>query len=101
MLTGLAIVTTNSNGEEEYIQNGVNGFCSNDLDELIDFLLYLRAHPQETRRIGQAGRKTAQDVFHIDRFVQQWEELLGELTSSEGLSTGNNLEADKPLIRAL
>ena len=76
MLTGLAVVTTNSHGEEEYIENGVNGFCSNDIEELIDFLLYLKAHPKETRAMGQAGRETAQKVFHIDNFVRQWNELL-------------------------
>ena len=76
MLTGLAIVTTNSNGEDEYIQNGVNGFCSNDFDELIEFTEYLLAHPDQVRKIGQAGRATAQDVFHIDRFRQQWNDLL-------------------------
>jgi hypothetical protein len=101
MLTGLAIVTTNSNGEEEYIQNGVNGFCSNDFDELIDFLLYLLEHPQEARRLGQAGRRTAQEVFHIDRFVQQWEELLGELTSGEGLRSEGVLGEGKALIHAV
>ncbi|MFT4037599.1 MAG: glycosyltransferase [Thermomicrobiales bacterium] len=78
MLTGLAIVTTNANGEDEYIENGVNGFCSNDLDELIDALVYLQQHPAEARAIGQRGRETAQRVFHIDRFIAQWNALLQE-----------------------
>ena len=26
--------------------------------------------------MGQAGRETAQKVFHIDNFVRQWNELL-------------------------
>lgn len=78
MLTGLAIVTTNSNGEDEYIRNGVNGYCSNNFDELIEFLEFLLANPGQVRKIGTAGRKTAQRVFHIDRFVEQWNELLHE-----------------------
>ena len=78
MLTGLAIVTTNSHGEDEYIENGVNGFCSNDFDELIEYLQYLLANPEQVRKIGQAGRQTAQEVFHIDRFVDQWNQLLTE-----------------------
>ena len=78
MLTGLAIVTTNAHGEEEYIENGVNGYCSNDFDELIDYLVYLRDHPDHARKIGQKGRETAQKVFHIDRFVEQWNALLAE-----------------------
>jgi len=78
MLTGLAIVTTNSHGEEEYIANGVNGFCSNDFDELIEFLIYLESHPNQVRKIGQKGRETAQQVFHIDRFIEQWNALLSD-----------------------
>lgn len=78
MLTGLAIVSTNSNGEDEYIRNGINGFCSNDFDELVEFLDYLLANPDQVRKIGTAGRETAQRVFHIDRFVEQWNELLHE-----------------------
>lgn len=79
MLTGLAVVTTANNGEEEYIENGRNGFCSNDFDELIDFLIYLRDRPEEVRRIGMAGRETAQKYFHIDRFISQWNSLLTDL----------------------
>lgn len=79
MLTGLAIVTTNSHGEDEYITNGVNGFCSNDFEELIDFIKYLHLNPTEVRKIGQAGRATAQEVFHIDNFTHQWDTLLQEV----------------------
>ena len=63
MLTGLVVVTTNTHGEDEYIENGINGFCSNDLGELIDFLIYLKNNPRMTTKIGQAGRATAQKVF--------------------------------------
>jgi Glycosyl transferases group 1 len=78
MLTGLAVVTTNSHGEDEYIENGVNGFATNDPGELVEYLRYLLSHPEQTRKIGQAGRETAQRVFHIDRFVDQWNDLLRE-----------------------
>lgn len=79
MLTGLAIVTTASNGEEEYIENGRNGFCSNDFDELIEYLIYLHKRPDEVRRLGIAGRETAQRVFNIDRFISQWNDLLSDI----------------------
>lgn len=76
MLCGLAVVTTCCHGEEEYIRNGENGFCSNDLEELIDYLVYLREHPEVTQRIGRAGRETASKVFHIDRYIEEWNNAL-------------------------
>jgi len=81
MLTGLAIVTTNSHGEDEYIENGVNGYASNDIDELSEFLGYLLANPDQVRKIGRAGRETAQTWFHIDRFAEQWNQLLTEVVA--------------------
>lgn len=45
MLCGLAVVTTNSNGEDEYIVNGENGFASNDMNELYGYLEFLYANP--------------------------------------------------------
>ncbi len=80
MLCGLAIVTTNSHGESEYIENGVNGYCSNDLDELAGYLKELETDPALARRIGQAGRETARKIFHIDRFIGAWEALIAEVT---------------------
>jgi glycosyltransferase involved in cell wall biosynthesis len=78
MLMGLAVVTTNSHGEDEYIENGVNGFCSNDFEELVSFLLHLQAHREEVRMMGMAGRATAQERFGISGFVEQWNVLLAE-----------------------
>lgn len=76
MLMGLAVVTTNSHQEDQYITNDVNGFCSNDTDELTDYLIYLQNNPEHAIRIGQAGRDTAREVFHIDNFISQWNALL-------------------------
>ena len=79
MLSGLAVVTTNSNGEDEYIENGVNGYCSNDMEELIQYLEQLYADPKLVRSIGSKGRETAQSLFHLDQFQAQWDELLHEV----------------------
>ena len=78
MLSGLAIVSTAMHGEEEYIENGVNGFISNDIDELTDYLRYLRSNPEKAKSIGRAGRASAQKLFHIDSFIGQWNDLLRE-----------------------
>lgn len=79
MLCGVAIVTTNKHGEDEFIENEVNGFASNDMSELVRYLQHLHERPEVARRIGRAGRATAQSVFHIDRFRAQWDAVLSEI----------------------
>lgn len=81
MLCGLVVVTTNSHGEDEYIENGVNGFCSNDLEELIDFLRFLQDNPRSCKEIGMRGRATAQKFFTIESFCKQWNDLLREVVA--------------------
>lgn len=76
MLCGLAIVTTNCHGEENYIEHGVNGFASNDMATLYEALDFLTANPKEARLIGERGRETARRLFTIDKFVMQWNEVL-------------------------
>ena len=83
-LCGLAIVTTNAHGEADYIENGVNGFASSDLDELTDFVEYLRRNPLQIENIGERGRATAQRVFNIERFAADWDRVLAEATSASG-----------------
>jgi len=91
MLMGLAVVTTNSHGEDEYIENGVNGYCSNDFNELIDCLKILKADPKKARQIGLAGRKTAQEFFHINRFIKSWNNLLHEIVNKSAPTPFNQL----------
>lgn len=82
MLCALAVVSTNSQGESDYLKSGENGFCSDDIDELIEHLRALQADPDLTRKIGIAGRETAQKRFHIDRFRQEWTDLVQEVLKS-------------------
>ncbi len=81
MLCGLAVVTTNCHGEDEFIVNGKNGFCSNDINELIDYLRLLISNPTKCKEIGIAGQETAREIFHIDNFIAQWNETLQKISN--------------------
>jgi hypothetical protein len=85
MLCGLAVVTTDTHGESEYIEHGVNGFVSNDLDELADCLRRLLDDRALAERIGTAGRATAQEIFSSAAFLERWRKLIGSLLPAGGM----------------
>ncbi|MCB0322504.1 MAG: glycosyltransferase family 4 protein [Bdellovibrionales bacterium] len=86
MLMGLAVVTTASHGEAAYIRNGENGFCSNDFSELLSQIERLLHDPASAKRLGAAGRATAQQTFSSERFLSEWETLLDEIISERGVA---------------
>jgi hypothetical protein len=79
MLCGLVPVTTDSHGESEYIENGVNGYCSNNIDELFECLIDLSNNPRKCMKMGMAARRTAQRVFHISNFISQWRSAIAQV----------------------
>lgn len=83
MLMGLAVVTTASHGEDNYIENGVNGYASNDFDELMGALEKLRKDKKHAKEIGLAGRETARAVFSWDKYEEAWSALLYEVMQGQ------------------
>jgi hypothetical protein len=79
MYSGLVLITTNSQGEDRYIENGVNGYASNNMNELYEYMEFMHQNPEEVRRVGMNARKTAEKFFHIDRFLQEWELLISDV----------------------
>lgn len=82
MMCGTTVVTTKNHDVELFIKNGVNGFYSDSPDELRSYLKYLLDHPEKAREIGEAGRRTAMDIFNHDRFLEAWKENLEEVLKS-------------------
>jgi glycosyltransferase involved in cell wall biosynthesis len=79
MMCGLVIVSTNNHDVDLFLKNGVNGFYSNDPDELREYLLYLLKNPALCQKIGMEGRKTAMDIFNHDRYLKEWEDTINSL----------------------
>lgn len=63
------------------IRNGGNGIIDTRVDALVHAMRDLIADPSEARRLGEAGRRSAQERFHIDRFVSDWMRVFHEATS--------------------
>jgi glycosyltransferase involved in cell wall biosynthesis len=61
---------------DKIIQNGVNGFCSDNKEELRKDIEFLFEHPEEAKQIGEAGRKTAIELFGKENIAKKWREFL-------------------------
>lgn len=75
MACGCAVVSTANCMIPEIIKNGVNGFISNDENELRGFINDLLNDDDLNTKLGKAARQTILDKFSEDRFLTDWNEL--------------------------
>lgn len=80
MMCGAATVSARNHDVDLFIENGVNGFHAEGADELREQLLFLCRNPDAAARMGEAGRRTALDIFNHDRFLDDWTRLIAEVT---------------------
>jgi len=76
MATGMPVVTT-ANATSPIV-DGVNGYVSDDMDQLHNRLEQLIAEPELARRLGAEARRTVMEKFPISRFVDSWNEMIGD-----------------------
>ena len=76
MSCGCAVVSTATCLIPEIIENGVNGFLSNDEDELRQYTVDLLNDPELAAKMGEEARRTIEKVFNMDRFVSEWNSVL-------------------------
>lgn len=80
MLSGCCVLTTPSHDADTFIKDGINGFIiKRNPEYVVELIEYLMNHYQEAIKIGQAGKETAKQLFHIDRFVSDWQETIKEV----------------------
>ena len=80
-MNSLASVSARNHDVDRFIENERNGFYSDDADQLGDYLRFLLREPERARQIGERGRQRAIEVFHVERFLEDWSRLLRELTA--------------------
>lgn len=76
MMIGVPVVALATTEVASIIRNGHEGFISTRVDELVDQMHAMVADPVMAARIGEAGRDMARERFHINRFVDDWNQLL-------------------------
>jgi glycosyltransferase involved in cell wall biosynthesis len=72
MMVGTPVVGLATTELVTVIRDGENGLIDTNLDHLMAGMHQLLAQPGLARALGQAGQRTAQQRFHIDRFVADW-----------------------------
>lgn len=63
---------------DSFIQNNKNGFISNEINELREYVALLFADWQLATRIGQAGREKAIELFGKNKIKAEWEAFYGQ-----------------------
>ena len=61
------------------IENGVNGFTSDSIDELRTYVSQLLYSPELCKRIGEEGRKSAIKLFGKEKIKRQWKKFFDSL----------------------
>ncbi len=85
MLCGLTTVSADSHDVECFVDNGVNGYFSATAKELADQLNFLLTNPAHARKIGLAGRETAKRLFHIERYLADWRQLIRHTLGNDAI----------------
>lgn len=78
MMIGAPVVGFATTELSTVIRNGENGLIDTRPERLIDGMRHLLEHKATARQLGEAGRKTAQERFNIERFTHDWERLVRE-----------------------
>lgn len=80
MMVGLPVVGLATAELATVIRPGHEGYIDTNIDRLVDAMRWLIGHPQDAEIMGEAARATACERFHIDRFVNDWQRALSEVT---------------------
>ena len=76
MTIGMPVVALATTALPDVIQDGVNGFVSQDPETLIARMRALLDDPELARFIGERGRRTARERFGLTRFGAAWTDAL-------------------------
>jgi hypothetical protein len=78
MAIGMPIVGVATTELVTVVENGVSGYVSTDLDELVAAMQRLIDDPRHAHELGDNARAVAAERFGIDRFVRDWNDALVE-----------------------
>jgi Glycosyl transferases group 1 len=82
MLSGCCVLTTPNQDADTFIRDGANGFLvPRDPVRVADLIEELIEDPARAIAVGQAGKHTAVQAFHWERYAREWAEYLSFVIS--------------------
>jgi Glycosyl transferases group 1 len=98
MTIGMPVIALATTELPTVIENGVTGYVSCDVGELVEHMRSLLADPMEARRLGANARAVARARFGLDRFIRDWdtafEQAISRQQSAISLAAAGRLTAD-------
>lgn len=79
MACGCAIVSTATCMVPEIIEHGVNGFISNDVNELREYCKMLLDDPVTAEQIGARAQETIKNKYNLTNFTNAWNNVFNEV----------------------
>lgn len=83
MSCGLAPVSLNNCMIPEIIQNGENGYLTNNLEEFVEIVNNLNNNPEKSKKIGENARKTILEKFSLEKHIQSWNNIFNNIVGKE------------------
>ncbi len=79
MACGVCILTLDNCMLPEVIQDGYNGYISNDINYLREKLDYLLKHEDVAAEMGKNARKTIEEKFSLNIHINEWLKIFDEV----------------------
>lgn len=80
MMVGLPVVGLATTELASVIRSGHSGYVDTRPDRLVQVMQMLLRDPATAREWGEAGRRLANERFHIERFVADWLDAFASVT---------------------
>ncbi|MBD2460885.1 glycosyltransferase [Oscillatoria sp. FACHB-1407] len=83
MMIGLPIIAPATTELVTVVENNVSGYIHTDIEVLIELMQELLKSPEKARRLSAGAREQARSRFHINRFVQNWNDAFERVMSRQ------------------
>jgi glycosyltransferase involved in cell wall biosynthesis len=81
MMLGMPMVVLATGEHAVAVENGVSGVVDTSVPRLVEAMRALLADRGEAERLGKGARERALERYGIDRFAEDWDEVIRDVTS--------------------